>query len=104
MAETVIQPDMDIQGNLVAKQGAVSVAGKVTGDIDAKSVDIQAQGKVKGGLKAERVVVAGHLEGHVTCGELVLEKESELKADVNAGTMTMNSGAKISGKVEARGG
>ncbi len=44
------------------------------------------------------------MEGSVTCGELVLDKESELKADVNAGTMTMNSGAKISGQVVAKGG
>lgn len=103
VAETVIQEDLNIQGNLKAKEGTVSVAGKVTGDIDAQSVEIQTQGSVKGGIGADKVVISGRLDGSVKCRELVLEKESELKADVKAGTIAMSSGAKISGRVEARG-
>lgn len=104
VAETVIQEDMTIQGNLVAKDGAISVGGKVTGDIDARSVGVLAKGVVKGAIGADEVRIAGLLEGSVKCGALALDEESELKADVTAGSMTMSSGAKISGRVEARGG
>lgn len=104
MAETIIQEDMTVQGNMVAKEGTISIAGKVAGDIDAKSVEIREHGAVNGGVSAEKVMIAGLLEGSVKCEELSLEEKSSLKADVSAGTMKMNSGAKISGRVEARGG
>ena len=104
MAATVIQEDLVVQGNLVAKDGAVSISGRVTGDIDARSVEILSPGIVKGGVNAEEVKIAGLLEGSLKCGALALEEKSELKADVTAGTMKMSSGAKISGRVEARGG
>ncbi|KIC47495.1 hypothetical protein RA28_00935 [Ruegeria sp. ANG-S4] len=103
MAATVIQEDLTIQGDLVAKEGAISVAGNVTGDVDAKSVEILAPGKVNGGINAEEIKIAGRVQGSVKCRALTLEEKSELKADVTAGTMKMSSGAKISGRVEASG-
>jgi len=104
VSETVIQEDVTIQGNLVAKEGTISVGGNVTGDIDAKSVEVLAQGVVKGAIRAEEVKIAGVLDGSVKCGTVTLDEQSELKADITAGTMTMSPGAKISGRVEARGG
>ena len=101
---SLIQEDLAIEGNLVAKGGSISVGGKVTGDLDAKSVEVLAQGSVKGGIRAEEVKVAGFVDGSVECNSLSLDEKSELNADVTAGTMTMSSGAKISGRVEARGG
>ena len=61
-------------------------------------------GIVTGGVSAEEVRIAGALQGSVKCGALALDEKSELKADVTAGTMTMSAGAKISGRVNARGG
>lgn len=104
MSASVIQEDLTIQGDLVAKGGAISVGGKVTGNVDAKTVEVFSQGSVKGGINAEEVKIAGFLEGSVKCSALYLDEKSELKADVTAGKMTMNSGAKISGRVETRGG
>lgn len=104
MAASEIQEDLIIQGDLVAKGGSISVSGKVTGDVDAKSVEVMSAGSVKGTISAEDVKIAGLLEGSVKCNALSLAEKSELKADVTAGTMTMSSGAKISGRVETRGG
>ncbi len=104
MSETVIQEDLTIQGNLSAKDGAISVGGNITGDIEARTVAVIARGVVKGAINAKEVNIAGLLEGNVKCSALTLGEKSELKADVTAGTMTMSSGAKISGRVETRGG
>jgi cytoskeletal protein CcmA (bactofilin family) len=104
VAATVIQEDLTIQGDLVAKEGDISISGKVTGDISARNVEILAQGSVKGGISADAVKIAGRLEGSVNCKALALEEKSDVKADVTAGSMTMSSGATISGRVEARGG
>lgn len=104
MAGTIIQQDLVVDGNLSSKDGLISISGKVTGDIDAKSIEVLAQGVVEGGLSAEDVKIAGSLKGRVKCKALDLAENSEVQADVTAGTMTMSSGAKISGRVEARGG
>lgn len=103
MSETIIQSDLKIRGNLKAKEGTISVGGNVTGDVDARSVGILNEGVVKGAVEASDVKIAGLLEGSVRCDALTLEENSEVKADVTARTMTMSSGAKISGRVEARG-
>ena len=104
MSATVIHEDLTIQGDLVATAGDISIGGKVTGNITAKTVEILTQGSVKGEISAEEVKIAGRLEGSVKCDALALEKKSDVKADVTAGTMTMSSGATISGRVEAQGG
>jgi len=104
MAATVIHEDLTIQGDLVASAGDISIGGRVTGNITAKTVEILTQGSVKGGISAEEVKIAGRLEGSVKCDALALEKKSDVKADMTAGTMTMSSGATISGRVEAQGG
>ncbi|WP_170411115.1 bactofilin family protein [Ruegeria atlantica] len=104
MTATVIQKDLTIQGDLVANEGTISVAGNVTGNVDAKSVDVLASGTVKGGIQAEEVKIAGGVEGSVKSRALAIEEKGELKADVTTGTMTMSSGAKISGRVDVRGG
>ena len=84
MADTMIQTDLTIQGDLVAKDGGIIVSGKVTGNIRAKSVQVTEPGRVKGGIEAEDVTIAGLLEGSVKCSALALEEKSELKADVTA--------------------
>ena len=99
MSGTVIQEDLTIEGNLTAKDGTVSISGKVVGDIDANVVEILSSGHVKGGVAAVNVTISGALEGSVKCSELTLEEKSELKADVSAKTMSMSSGAKVHGKV-----
>ncbi len=104
VAATTIHEDLTIQGDLVAKEGDISIGGKVMGDVSARTVEILAPGVVKGGISAEEVKIAGRLEGSVKCNALSLEEKSVLKADVTARTMTMSSGATISGRVEARGG
>ncbi len=99
MSGTVIQEDLTIEGNLTARDGTVSVSGKVVGDIDASVVEILSSGHVKGRVTAVSVTISGALEGGVKCSELILEEKSELKADVTAKTMSMSSGAKVHGKV-----
>ncbi|MDJ0858792.1 MAG: polymer-forming cytoskeletal protein [Dinoroseobacter sp.] len=104
MSGTVIQEDLTVQGNMTAKDGSISISGKVTGDIDSKSIDILSAGNVKGRISAGDVKISGSLEGSVKCASLTLGEKSDVKADIAAETMTMSSGAKIKGQVETRGG
>lgn len=99
MSETTIQKGLTIEGNLTAKGGTISISGKVVGDIDANVVEILSSGHVNGTVIAVNVRISGTLEGSAKCSELTLEEESELKAEVFAKTMSMNSGAKVHGKV-----
>ncbi|MEM7291238.1 MAG: polymer-forming cytoskeletal protein [Pseudomonadota bacterium] len=104
MDATIIQEDLTIQGNLVTKDGEVSIGGHVQGDVQAKTVEILVSGNVKGAVDATEVVVSGVLNGSFNCKSLALEENANVEADVTAGTMTMSSGAKVSGHVKAKGG
>ena len=103
MNETIIQEDLTVHGNLVAKDGSISIGGNVAGDIDAKGIEILSHGSVKGGIEAEEVNISGSLEGSVKCSQLTLGDRSQLKADVTAGTMTMSAGAKVDGRGKVGG-
>ena len=101
MKTAVIQEDLLIEGNRTTKYGADSIGGKVVGDNDANEVEVLPSGSVNGRITAESVRIAGTLEGSVKCKVLTLGDSSVLKADTSAETMTVSSGAKVLGHVEA---
>ncbi|WP_372922097.1 polymer-forming cytoskeletal protein [Roseovarius sp.] len=103
MGETIIQADVTIEGDLLAKGGTISINGHVSGDIEARAVQILAPGTVEGSINAEDVAISGQLQGSVKCDVLSLSEESIVSADVAAGTMTMKSGADLTGRVSVRG-
>jgi cytoskeletal protein CcmA (bactofilin family) len=103
MDDTIIQADLTIEGDLVAKGGTNLIGGHVGGDIKTRLVEFLALGAVEGGINAEEVAITGRLQGSVKCEALSLNEESSVSADVTAGTMTMKSGAELTGHVSVRG-
>lgn len=103
MAGTVIETDLVVDGNMSSPEGAISVKGKVTGDISAKSLDVATGGTVSGAVKADRVTIQGSQSGSVHCSELSLGATSRVNSKVTAKTMMSEKGAKISGEVQITG-
>jgi cytoskeletal protein CcmA (bactofilin family) len=103
MGETIIQADLTIEGDLLAKGGVISINGHVSGDVEARAVQILAPGTVEGSINAKEVTISGRLQGSVKCDVLSLSEESSVAADVTAGTMTMKSGADLTGRVSVKG-
>ncbi|MGB3147278.1 MAG: polymer-forming cytoskeletal protein [Paracoccaceae bacterium] len=103
MAQSVIEEDLTIVGNITSDGGAVQIKGTVTGDVAAQAVDVHVSGQVTGAIVADVVKVQGRQSGKIKCAELSLERLAEVKADVTAQTMTSEKGAKLVGKVQISG-
>ncbi|MGB3313999.1 MAG: polymer-forming cytoskeletal protein [Albidovulum sp.] len=103
MTRSVIEEDLNIEGNVTSKDGEVDVKGKVTGDVEARAVDVHPGGRVDGAISAETVTVQGAQSGRIKCTELSLVKTADVKADVTARTLISEKGARLVGKVQITG-
>jgi len=104
MAGSVIEKDLVVDGNISSAGGAISVKGRVKGDIAAQSVHVEGGGNVDGAVSADVVTISGNQSGSVKCKELSLGATSEVKSQVTAQTMTSEKGAKLVGEVRITGG
>ena len=104
MSGSVIEEDLVVDGNITSTEGAVSVKGKVKGDIAAKSVDVASGGQVDGSVTADHVNIHGRQSGSVKCVELSLGAASEVKSKITAQTMSSEKGARLVGEVQITGG
>lgn len=94
---TVLASDTRLSGDL-SSAGTVEILGEVTGDISAQTLIVGAQGRVKGSVRAETVEVRGHLEGKVSCLSFTLRSSAIVAAEINYGTLMIESGAQIDGR------
>lgn len=103
MAGTIIESDLTVDGNISAPDGAISVKGRVTGDITTKTLDVANGGQVNGAVDADVVTIQGTQSGSVKCSELSLGATSQVNSQVTAKTMISEKGAKIVGEVRITG-
>lgn len=104
MADSTIEEDLKIEGNVVLRKGSVEVKGNVVGDVTAESVFVQLSGSINGALSANKVSIEGKYKGNLKCDDLKFASTSRVQADVTAQTMTTESGAKVVGKINITGG
>ncbi|MFA3919882.1 bactofilin family protein [Ruegeria hyattellae] len=104
MANSIVEEDLIIEGNLNSSQGGVEVKGRVVGDISADTITVQVGGSVDGALSAKKIDMEGKHQGRLKCDDLKIAATSHVQADVSARTMATESGAKIVGKVNIVGG
>ena len=61
-------------------------------------VVIGAEGRIAGSISAESIDLRGQMEGKMSCASLTLRSVSQVRADVNYHSLTIESGAQIDGK------
>jgi cytoskeletal protein CcmA (bactofilin family) len=100
-SESLIAADIMIEGRIEGS-GSVRIAGKFKGDVNVQGdLTIEAGAKLTGGVRADKVVVAGELEGNIEGASLVnLLPTAVVSGDVKAGAVTVASGARMRGNVE----
>ena len=103
MTGTIIESDLVVDGNISAPEGAVSVKGRVTGDLTARTLDVANGGQVNGAVDAQTVTIQGTQSGSIKCAELSLGATSQVNSKVIAKTMVSEKGAKIAGEVKITG-
>ena len=94
---SVIGSDVIITGD-IGSEGTVEIMGRIDGKIAARSVIIGSEGRIAGTISAETVDLRGQMDGKISCAGLTLRSVSQVRADVNYHSLTIESGAQIDGK------
>lgn len=104
MANSIIEEDLTIEGDLNSGAGGIEVKGRVVGDVSAETITVQIGGSVDGVLSAKKTVIEGKYKGSLKCDDLKIASSAQIQADVSATTMATESGARVLGKVSITGG
>ena len=99
--ESLIAADLTIEGKIEGG-GSVRVAGKFKGDVNVQGdLTIEVGAKLTGGVRADKVTVAGELEGNVEeASHVDLLSTGVVTGDLKTGSLTVASGARMRGQAE----
>jgi cytoskeletal protein CcmA (bactofilin family) len=99
--ESVIASDITIEGKIEGG-GSVRIAGKFKGDVNVQGdLTIEAGAKLTGSVRADKVTIAGELEGNVEQATHVnLLDTGVVLGDLKAGSLTVAAGARVRGQAE----
>ena len=99
--ESVIAADLAIEGKIEGN-GHVRIAGKFKGDVKVQgNLTIEQGAKVSGGVSANKVTLAGELDGNIDSAQQVdLQQTGVINGDLKAGTLTVAAGSRIRGHIE----
>jgi cytoskeletal protein CcmA (bactofilin family) len=99
--ESLIAADITIEGKIEGG-GSVRIAGNFKGDVNVHGdLTIEAGAKLTGGVRADKVTIAGELEGNVQeASRIDLLPTGAVIGDLKAGSLTVAAGARMRGKAE----
>jgi len=99
--ESLIAADITIEGKIEGG-GSVRIAGKFKGDVNVQGdLTIEPGAKLTGSVRADKVSIAGELEGNVEEASLVTLLETGVViGDLHAGSLSVAAGARVRGQAE----
>lgn len=99
--ESLIAADITIEGKIEGG-GSVRIAGKFKGDANVQGdLAIEAGAKLTGAVRADKVTIAGELEGNVEqASHVELLPSGVIVGDLKAGSLTVAAGARMRGHAE----
>jgi len=102
--ESLIAADLTIEGKIEGG-GSVRIAGKFKGDVNVQGdLTIEAGAKLTGSVRADKVTIAGELEGNVTeASRIDLLQTGVVVGDLKARSLAVAAGATMRGKAEFGG-
>ena len=99
--ESLIASDITIEGKIEGG-GSVRIAGRFKGDANVEGdFAIEVGAKLTGSVRADKVTIAGELEGNVEAASHVdLLKTGVVNGDLKAGSVTVAAGARMRGHAD----
>ena len=95
-----IAETMQVEGDIHC-EGAVDVAGLVSGNIYVSEIMVFDTGSVKGNLNVSKLSVYGHVDGQIIADEITLGSHSVVKGDILFKTyLKTEEGAEIDGYIK----
>lgn len=105
--DTFIGNPTEIHGRIVSS-GSLRIDGKIIGNVESptdanSSIALGRTGVIHGDIFAQRVLIAGLVEGNIYARDKVtLHEGSEVRGDVTYNQISIEHGAKINGLLIAR--
>ncbi len=102
--ESLIADDLTIEGKIEGG-GSVRIAGKFKGDVNVQGdLTIEAGAKLTGSVRADKVTIAGELEGNVVeASRIDLLQTGTVIGDLKTRSLAVAAGATMRGKAEFGG-
>jgi len=102
--ESLIASDLTIEGKIEGG-GSVRIAGKFKGDVNVQGdLTIEAGAKLTGSVRADKVTIAGELEGNVVeASRIDLLQTGTVIGDLKTRSLAVAAGATMRGKAEFGG-
>ncbi|HIJ38097.1 MAG TPA: polymer-forming cytoskeletal protein [Rhodospirillaceae bacterium] len=101
MPLSIIGPGCEITGDLFSG-GEIHLAGKVIGTIRCQKLVVLKGGRLTGLMVAEQASLQGTIEGQVSGCSLDIGGTAEIKGDIFCDRLSLQRGAKCSGKINRR--
>ena len=97
----VLASGIEIIGS-IRFQNDMHIDGKVDGEIqsDSGKVTIGEMADIKGDIHAGEVHVYGHVNGNIKSDRCHLNDHAVITGDITTGVLSMNEGARLSGRAE----
>lgn len=97
----VLASGIEIVGS-IRFQNDMHIDGKIDGEIqsDSGKVTIGEKANIKGNIHAGEVHVYGHVDGNVRSERCHLSRDASVNGDITTGVLSMDEGAKLSGRAE----
>lgn len=100
---SVIGSDVAISGDIHATVD-LHIDGRVEGDIVCAALVQGAESHIKGHVQAVSARLAGHIEGAISVGDLVIEASARITGDVAYESISVASGSIVDGRFTHRRG
>ena len=102
--ESLIAADVTIEGKIEGG-GSVRIAGRFKGDVNVQGdLTIEAGATLTGSVRADKVTIAGQLEGNVVgASSIDLQQTGVVVGDLKARSLAVAAGATMRGKAEFGG-
>lgn len=99
--ESLIAADLAIEGKIEGG-GSVRIAGKFKGDVNVDGdLTVEAGAKLTGSVRADKVTIAGELEGNIEQASRVdLQQTGVVIGNLKAHSLSVAPGARIRGQAE----
>ncbi|TWI03637.1 cytoskeletal protein CcmA (bactofilin family) [Luteimonas cucumeris] len=99
--ESLIASDITIEGKIEGS-GHVRIAGKFKGDVNVQGdLTIETGAKLTGGVRANKVIIAGEVEGNIESAAVVeLQASGVLVGDLKAGSLSVAAGSRMRGQAD----
>jgi cytoskeletal protein CcmA (bactofilin family) len=100
---SVIGAGITITGNIEASVD-LQIQGKVAGDVRCATLLLGEGSEIRGNVAAERVRVAGLVEGSIETQDLAVEAQARVKGDVTYARIRIANGAVVDGQMRYKRG